>query len=379
MSPELSSCQALILAAGFSTRMGSFKPLLRLGDSSCLQRLVSLYRKAGLERISVVCGHKAEELISEAGRLGASCVVNPKPREGMLSSVKAGLASILSQSRAPGRLFVHPADIPLVRPDTIALMLRAAERSDGLALLPAYDGETGHPPLLGSGLFRDILEYGGEGGLQAVLEAHAPEIVPVADRNILLDLDEPPDYLKACLVLENRAGLTAGEAEKLLRLYFRAAPKLYAHCKAVAGACEAILDALAAAGVILDRDLALSGAWLHDLAKGEAGHPALGGQKLRELGFARLAGVVAAHNICRWPEDRALDEAALVALADKLVEGESVVRLEERFQGKLAEYGADPETAGLILERMQGMRRLAARFEQAAGKTLDSILALHRL
>jgi hypothetical protein len=296
----------------------------------------------------------------------------------MLSSVKAGIAALMSQPRAIDRLFVHPADIPLVRPDTIALMLRAAERSKGLPLVPACDGETGHPALLDAGLFPYILEYGGAGGLRAVLDAHAPEIVPVADRNILLDLDEPRDYLKACRILENRAGITAEEAEKLLRLYFQAPPKLYAHCKAVAGVSKVILDALAAAGVTLDRELALSGAWLHDLAKGEPGHAALGGEKLRELGFSCLAAVVAAHNICCWPEDRALDEAALVALADKLVEGENIVSLEERFKGKLAEYGAEPKLAELIHKRMEGMRQLAARFEQAAGKTLDSILAGHR-
>ncbi|MDR1241352.1 MAG: NTP transferase domain-containing protein [Deltaproteobacteria bacterium] len=374
MNLKASSCHVLILAAGFSSRMGRFKPLMRLGGKTLLQRLVALYRKAGLSGISVVCGYKADAVQSAAEELGVNRVINPRPEEGMFSSIQTGISALAEQSPTVSGLFVHPVDIPLVRPDTVLLVLRAAERCGGPLLIPAYAGNPGHPPLIDAELFPYILKHDGRGGLQAVLSAHDPEIVPVADRNILFDLDEPGDYLKAARVVAGGEEISGEEAEQLLLLYFQPPPALYAHCRAVAEVTGAMLEALASAGVTLDRDLALSGAWLHDLAKGEPKHAVLGGRRLKAMGFPRLARVVALHNECRWPEDIPLDEAAVVALADKLVAGVKRVGLEERFGARLAEYGGDMRAERAIKERLSGIRRLAGRFERAAGKSLDFIL-----
>jgi CTP:molybdopterin cytidylyltransferase MocA len=195
-------CHALILAAGFSSRMGSFKPLMQLGGYPLLQHLVLLYRKVGLVKISVVCGHKAEAVKAEAEKLGINWILNPSPEQGMFSSVKAGLIALAGLASPVTGLFVHPVDIPLVRPDTVRLLMQAAEHSDRQVLIPTYAGEIGHPPLIDPELIPSILEYNGAGGLRAVLQLFAPELVPVADHNILFDLDEPDDYLLACHRLE---------------------------------------------------------------------------------------------------------------------------------------------------------------------------------
>ncbi|MDO5538255.1 MAG: NTP transferase domain-containing protein, partial [Desulfovibrionaceae bacterium] len=86
---------AVLLAAGFSSRMHALKPLLPFGDGTVLARTAGIWRRAGVERLVLVTGHRAEEIEAEAARLALPCVRNPRPEEGMFASLKLGLARCL--------------------------------------------------------------------------------------------------------------------------------------------------------------------------------------------------------------------------------------------------------------------------------------------
>ena len=53
---------ALIVAAGKSSRMGDFKPMLQLGSISIAQRVINNFRQAGISKIVVVTGYRADVL-----------------------------------------------------------------------------------------------------------------------------------------------------------------------------------------------------------------------------------------------------------------------------------------------------------------------------
>ena len=85
---------------------------------------------------------------------------------------------------------------------------------------------------------------------------------------------------------------------------------------------------LANAGLTLDAELVHSAALLHDLARRQPDHPAIGALWLRELGYAQAAEIVRQHHDL---DCLALNEAALVFLADKAIQGAEPVGLEARF------------------------------------------------
>jgi len=85
---------AIVLAAGFSSRMGAFKPLLPFGERTVVAHVVANLRAAGLQRIHVVTGFEAENLAPELNRLGVTRAHNPDFAKGMFSSVRAGVASL---------------------------------------------------------------------------------------------------------------------------------------------------------------------------------------------------------------------------------------------------------------------------------------------
>jgi CTP:molybdopterin cytidylyltransferase MocA len=96
--------------------MGDFKPLLPLGRATVLERVVTLFREAGVADIRVVVGHRTDGLWPLLPGWGLMDVANPDYGEGMFTSVRAGVVSL-----EPGvaAFFMHPVDIPLVSPATV--------------------------------------------------------------------------------------------------------------------------------------------------------------------------------------------------------------------------------------------------------------------
>jgi CTP:molybdopterin cytidylyltransferase MocA len=187
------SAAALVLSAGSSKRMGDFKPLMTLGGMTILERVIRLFQAAGISRIHVVIGHRADEVSPLVKRWGGRSVVNGRFTEGMFSSVVAGVASLDAAAEA---FFVLPVDIPFVRPATLRDLLQAFPAGTGVICHPTFAGRRGHPPLIGRHHIRSILEWREEGGLKALLarlERHAVDVA-VADEYIHQDLDRPEDY-----------------------------------------------------------------------------------------------------------------------------------------------------------------------------------------
>lgn len=369
---------AVILAAGQSSRLGEFKPLARLGEETLLERAVGLFRRAGVRAVIAVAGHNAAKTQAEAERLGIQAVVNKAHAEGMFSSLQAGLIAL--PSGPPSQIdafFVLPVDIPLVRPQTLDLLLARFATAPAAVLHPVFLGQRGHPPLVNARHVAEILAWDGQdglaGALQALEQSRGAGEVPVADGGIHFDVDTPADLAEARRRHGRRGIPTVEEAVALLDLH-GAGPRGLAHGRGVADVALALARALNQGGAGLDLELVESAALLHDIAKGQPNHERAGAELLTGLGFSRVAEVVAAHRDIDPADVPRLAERELVYLADKLVRGPERVGIARRFQEKLDRYAHDAEATAAIrrrLEHAQAMRRLV---EHQAGRSLDAMV-----
>ncbi|WP_243439165.1 DVU_1551 family NTP transferase [Fundidesulfovibrio soli] len=362
---------ALVLAAGFSTRMDGFKPLLPLGGVSVLRRCAGLFFHAGVERIMVVAGHRADDVLAEATRFGIEGVRNPYPDRGMFSSVQAGVAALPEDTEA---FFLLPVDIPLVRVSTVKTLL-SRWRSDGPGvLLPSFNGKRGHPPLISMGHAQRILNWQKGGGLRALLNGLPGVDVPVPDSNILTDMDTGEDY-RAAQIRLRRSGIATPEETRALLDILDMNERGRAHGEAVAKVALCFAKALNAAGRALDLESVRTAGLLHDVAKGKPDHEREGGVLLRGYGFSDTAAIVAAHRDVSLPEGELLGEREVVYLADKFVRGASLIPLEARFQEKLDLHAGDEAATAAITRRLNNARRVLAALEAEAGRSVDKILA----
>ncbi|WP_035105515.1 DVU_1551 family NTP transferase [Desulfohalovibrio reitneri] len=367
--PEPPRLGAIILSAGLSTRQRGFKPLLPLGDATVLEHCLRLFQ--GLpgwpcDTVAVL-GHRADELAPLVREARARPVHNPDYKEGMFTSVQAGAAALDPEAEA---FFVLPVDVPMVRPLTLTRLLWAMrERPEARAWLPAFAGRTGHPPLLRAELRAAIAAHDGRDGLRGVLEGVETAVAEVPDRLMLEDLDTPEQYERAKELWARRGIPTPGEAERLLDMERGADSEVAAHCRAVARVASALAQAVNSRSPgRIDEDLAVSGALLHDIAKGQPGHCAAGASRLAELGFSpRLCAVVAGHADHEPHKDAGVDETEVVYLADKLVRGTRVAPLDERFQAKRSAWAGDRRAVRAVDRRWDQARRIAGRVEAACG------------
>lgn len=331
----------VVLAAGWSSRMGALKPLLPFGDSTVLGHVVATIAASGVGPAVVVVGNEGERVGAAAEACGARAVVNAEFAGGMLTSIQAGIAAL--PASVIGALIL-PVDVPLIRSNTLAMIAGAARTDPEAVHLPVFDGRCGHPPFIPRRLFAEILAAPREASLRDILKRHEDDTkrVPVIDSGILRDMDYPDEYRRLLAALSHRRHPDEAECEAMFDLNGLPEPTRR-HSRAVTRLAVDLAARLATAGVPLDIDLVRAGALLHDITKGEPAHASAGARRVAAFGFAETAAVVAAHMEVAFVEGDALQERHVVYLADKLIKGEQPVSLDERFAPALGAFAGDPE------------------------------------
>lgn len=181
---------ALIVAAGLSSRMGQFKPMLNIGSISVAQRVVASLHQAGITKIVMVTGCNATMLERHLAGNGIIFLRNEQyATTQMFDSVKIGLEYL--QDKCDQIVFT-PVDVPLFTAATVRALLDAGEP----LACPVYENQQGHPILFSAGLIPEILGDSGEGGLRGALDrcSAAMAMIPVDDPGTLQDADTPEDF-----------------------------------------------------------------------------------------------------------------------------------------------------------------------------------------
>lgn len=183
----------LILAAGYSKRMGDFKPLLKLNGEYVIAHAIKSFREGGISDIRVVIGYRNQDILPILFSQEVTPIYNENFSQGMFSSVKAGLNSVTHEVEG---FFLLPGDMPLVNSSTIKKLVKKQQEKSYSVIYPTYLGKRGHPPLITKKCFGEILVQGEDSNLRQALARFCDDSfnLPVADQGILIDLDIPEDF-----------------------------------------------------------------------------------------------------------------------------------------------------------------------------------------
>lgn len=363
---------ALILAAGYSSRMGQFKPLLPLGGTTVIASAIHTFRNAGINRVVVVTGHEATQLQPLLKDMGMTSVHNPDYASGMYASVQAGIKSLPVDIDA---CFLLPADIALVRPATVKTIALHYALHQTPVVYPAFQGKCGHPPLIASSLFAEILAASGKGGLCALLQRHETDAskVEVFDEGILLDMDTPEDYAR----LTKRAAQHHAPTETECSAIFAALAvpdAIRRHGHVVAAIAQSLTNRLNAHGFTIDPNLVCAASLLHDIAKGQPQHAKAGAAIVTELGFPEVGHIIRQHMDIDFHRDSPT-EAAIVFLADKLVKEDRRVSLEERFRPAFERFFNQPEALHAAIRKYDAAHAILSAIDRLTDASTEDILA----
>ena len=146
---------AVVLAAGEGTRMRSHrpKPLHRLCGRPMVLHVLDALAELDVDRVVVVVGHRAEwvgkTLVEHAPRTLDIELVEQAEQRGTGDAVAVGLTGLpddagLTGEDAEGDVVVLPGDTPLLRPPTLAALVRHHREHDaGATLLTAEVPDAG--------------------------------------------------------------------------------------------------------------------------------------------------------------------------------------------------------------------------------------------
>ncbi len=212
---------AVILAAGYSSRMGSFKPGLQIGDKTVIARLITSFQDAGIRDIVVVSGHNRETLQSLIAGFDVTESYNENFPQGMFTSIQAGVKKTDKTLRG---FFLIPVDCPLLERETIDALVREIKDDSSFAV-PCFRGKKGHPLYVPMRYRDEILSHDGTGGLKGITDKydHLIARVETGRESTVLDMDTPAAYeeLKAFyergMKSESLADLAAGRTFYLIR------------------------------------------------------------------------------------------------------------------------------------------------------------------
>ena len=359
------ACGGVITAAGLSSRMGAFKPLLELNGLPMIVHTVLSMKNAGVDPICVVVGFRGDELRPVLEPLRVLIAENPDPvRTDMLASVRLGLERI---ERCEA-FFLLPADMPLIAPHVFRDVQAAAAEANAAYAVATVKGKRAHPALIGKACYRRILEYRGKDGLRGALEGVPVTEAETGDAAMNRDADRPEDLADIRHTARQRLGLSD---ERCLMLWDSAGTPEHVrrHCHAVAEMAEELARGMIASGGSADVLLCRSAGLLHDMLRTEHAHAQAVGARLRGLGYERLAEVTEKHMTAEeLPEE--LTEETIVFLADKLVRQDERVTLRERYAQALARFSADTDTGRRIRLDLAAAERYAERWQRQTGKSL---------
>ena len=193
---------AVILAAGLSSRMKDFKPLLPVDGRSAIAGLTESVKGAGVEDILAVTGYSRDRLQEELSALRIAECVNERYEDGMFSSIRKGLGEAIERWPDKKGYLLMPVDCPLISIETMKALMEASAEADEeyFFYVPTYEGKKGHPLLIPPAFAKEIASYEGEGGLKAVTDKYPDRMVrvPVTDEGCVLDMDTPEGYEEVC-------------------------------------------------------------------------------------------------------------------------------------------------------------------------------------
>ena len=187
---------AILTAAGFSSRMSGYKPLLKWQNTTLIEYQIKTLFDAVVDEVIVVVGYNYKSITPYIENSKASFVINNKFASGRATSIIEGMKFVSPDTTSIMILGVDQPRNSVV----INQLLYQHSSLDYLITYPSFDGKGGHP-IIFSSLLREELMLISEtsSGIRVITEKYKDKInkVEMQEPLVLLDLNTSHEYTEA--------------------------------------------------------------------------------------------------------------------------------------------------------------------------------------
>jgi molybdenum cofactor cytidylyltransferase len=184
----------IILAAGNSSRMGKPKQLLRYQNKTLIRHILDESVEAIGKNIVVVLGADANLIKPELSGKRIIVVDNKKWKEGMASSIRAGVSAIMTLAHTLDGVILAVCDQPFVSSDLFKELIALKENTDREIIACTYDNTFGTPALFSRKYFTALMDLDGTEGAKKLLMQHNEDLVTIPFPMGSTDIDTMEDY-----------------------------------------------------------------------------------------------------------------------------------------------------------------------------------------
>jgi molybdenum cofactor cytidylyltransferase len=183
------SVSIIILAAGSSSRLGFPKQLLKVGEKTLILHITEVALSTG-KQVSIVLGANTEKIEPEISNLSVQIIKNPNWKEGMASSLRAGLQSV--DLASTDGILVMLCDQIFTDKSLLDALIQTFETQKPLAVCSEYDYQKGVPAIFSKTLFDEIMQLQGDKGAKSIIKKYENQIpgIPFPKGNIDIDTQE---------------------------------------------------------------------------------------------------------------------------------------------------------------------------------------------
>jgi len=181
---------AIILAAGESRRFGSTKQLAPHAGRTLVGHAMAEAESVCGSNTVLVTGNEWRNVSTAGGRLQGFLVVNTAFREGMSTSIRAGIRAVASVADA---VLLMLADQPLVTRAHLQDLVDQWRASPESIVTSAYANALGPPVIFPQSFFAELRELRGDRGAKSVLDANIDCVIAVECPAAAIDIDRPDD------------------------------------------------------------------------------------------------------------------------------------------------------------------------------------------
>jgi len=188
--------EVVILAAGYSSRLGTNKMELLIDKKPILRLVIEAFYPL-CDKIHVVGGHyyKEVELITK-DYSKVNLIKNNNYSLGMFSSILCGIKEVSDEC------FITPGDYPLITAEIVEII----GNTSGEFVVPTYKGRRGHPVKLSKEVVKDLKNEPTSSNLKVFRDRYEIVHVEVDEQGVLLDVDTMESYEKVKSIKEGVLG-----------------------------------------------------------------------------------------------------------------------------------------------------------------------------
>ncbi|HTQ63785.1 MAG TPA: nucleotidyltransferase family protein [Puia sp.] len=190
----MQSCGLILLAAGSSNRLGQPKQLLVYNGKTLLEHTLQAATGSAFEHIFIVLGSDSDEMVSLIGKSKVQVVQNEDWTEGIASSIRCGLSSLLSKFPSVSAAAFMVCDQPFVSASLLDELLGNRDGKKPVIVACSYENTMGVPALFSSHFFPELIQLKGQEGAKKIIMQHIDivETIPFPEGNV--DIDTMDDY-----------------------------------------------------------------------------------------------------------------------------------------------------------------------------------------